>query len=104
MYTYSQLSRHFWGKRINEYSREKEGGLLGTQGHIAQETQNYSKRVIKLESTQSRWFTWWPGIRLDRSPGGHSWATLSQAKSKGDYEARVHADARDAKMKVEKQL
>ncbi len=47
------------------------------------ESQNYSKRVIRLESTKIIWFSWWPGGRLDRLPGGRSRALFSQAKAKG---------------------
>jgi hypothetical protein len=57
-----------------------------------QESQNYSRRAIRLESTQIRWFTRWLDARLYRFPGGHSKAIFSQAKAKRDYEAQVHLD------------
>jgi hypothetical protein len=57
-----------------------------------QEGQNYSSEIIWLESTRIRWFAWWPGRRLDQLPSGHSMAVFSQAKAKGDYQARVHSN------------
>jgi hypothetical protein len=55
-----------------------------------QESQSYSKRVIRFEFTKIRWFLRWSGVRLDWFPGGLSWAAFSQANAKGVYQARAH--------------
>jgi hypothetical protein len=85
-----------------------------------QESQNYSSEVIRLKSTKIWWYSWWPGGRLDRLPGGRSRTVFSQAKAKGNYQAWVHLDqmdlvtvrqeagqclvAQDTEMRVGKQL
>jgi hypothetical protein len=120
MYKYNSLDHHFNEKRINEYSREdkrltkhsrdilhrRRGITLIKSTKIrcsqddqtgrlvlviwSQESQNYSKRVIRLGSTKIKWFLWWPSMRLDQFPGDSSRAVFSQAKAKGDYQAVVH--------------
>jgi hypothetical protein len=56
-----------------------------------QESQNNSYEVIRLKSTKIRWFSWWPGERLDQLPSSRSRAEFSQAKAKGNYQTWVHS-------------
>jgi hypothetical protein len=66
----------------------RQGRLVLVIG--GQESQNYSKRAIRLESTQIRVSR--DGMSLDLFLGGRSRAILSQAKAKGDCSPRVHSD------------
>jgi hypothetical protein len=119
MYTYDPLNRHFdWESAVNRENRGLTMHLRDIQyckdqgrsswtnplrldairwGRLiliitGQESQSYSSEVIRLESTKIRWFSWWPGVRLDRLPGSCSRAVFSQAKAKGNYQARVNSD------------
>jgi hypothetical protein len=59
----------------------------------ARSLNNLAQGTIRLKSTQVRRVLWWPGVRLVCiSKGLSARATLSQAKAKGNYHARVHLD------------
>jgi hypothetical protein len=100
MYTYDSLDCHFNQKQVKNTAAKIRGSLCaqgtywkgpgvsfgpsplrldGSRDDQAgrlifgigdQESQNYSSEVIRLKSTNIRWFSLWSGGRLDLLPGG----------------------------------